>query len=146
MTSFTVENLGNSDDIFAIESITVSPEEPTPPCELQVVLTGTTNAAIKEGAYIQVVIKLGLIKIMSKQYDMFEELRRSTIEGAVDATINVDGWKEGDTSIDAGKLTMTLTAQLPKDTPRAKFKADLSFWNDDEADIAFLRFTLDMYR
>jgi hypothetical protein len=81
------------DDIIQIESIKVSPDPPKPGQDLTVTVKGAAIDVIevmnslfclrrkvvegarqlKEGAYADVTVKLGLIKLVQKRFDVCEE-------------------------------------------------------------------------
>lgn len=56
-----------------IESITVSPDPPEPGKNLTVTVEATANEVVEEGAYADVTVKLGLIKLLQKRFDVCEE-------------------------------------------------------------------------
>ena len=84
-------NTGLPDDIVQIKSIEVSPDPPQPGQNLTVKVNGytsepivvrhapsstygtTNNCVLQEGAYADVTVKLGLIKLLQKRFDVCEE-------------------------------------------------------------------------
>ena len=83
------ESIGSTSDVVQIESITVSPDPPKPGEDLTVTVKGTAQENIEvrhsamvrfrlltsfqEGAYADVTVKLGLIKLLHKEFDICEE-------------------------------------------------------------------------
>lgn len=114
--------------------------------ELKVTVQGTTSQDITDGAYVDLTVKLGLIRIFSNRYDLFQVLREdSTAVGSTDGSVLIVDQRK-DSVIPAGNFTLTYTYKLPKETPQAKFSVFVSIWNSDEADIATLRGQLDLAR
>ncbi|WP_455361824.1 ML domain-containing protein [Streptomyces sp. SYSU K21746] len=143
MTSITLRDAGDGEDLLTIDSMTATPTTPAPGKDLQITITGTTSADITDGAYIDVTVKLGLIKLLRKQFDLFAELRASsTTVGQAAVNMTVDQQK--DSTIPAGEFTLTYTFALPKEMPRARFDVSAEFWNADDADIATIGCQLDM--
>ncbi|CAE6481108.1 unnamed protein product [Rhizoctonia solani] len=64
---------GLPSDGVQIKSIEVSPDPPKPGQDLTVKVIATSNKEITEGAYADVTVKLGLIKLLKKQFDICEE-------------------------------------------------------------------------
>lgn len=145
MSSFTVTDNGYGDDVLTITSISAAPSDPKPGRgELQVTVQGTTSQDITDGAYIEVTVKLGLIKLLQKRFDLFAELRAdSTTVGSSDGSI-LNVAQQKDSVIPAGDFTLTYTLKMPREIPRAKFTISASFWNADDADIATLVGKLDL--
>jgi hypothetical protein len=66
---------GIPEDILEIEYIKVVPSIISPGKEFTLEAEGKLKEKIEDGAYVEVVIKIGLIKILSKTYDLCETLR-----------------------------------------------------------------------
>lgn len=56
-----------------LKSITVSPDPPVPGKPLSVTAVADVLETIEEGAYADVLVKLGLIKLLQKRFDVCEE-------------------------------------------------------------------------
>jgi len=64
---------GDSNDIIQIQSIEVTPDPPQAGKDLTVNVKAITTERIEEGAYAMVTVKLGRIKILTKEFDLCEE-------------------------------------------------------------------------
>ncbi|KAI0280649.1 hypothetical protein BGY98DRAFT_312792 [Russula aff. rugulosa BPL654] len=63
-------------DAIQIESISVSPDPPQPGQNLTVTVQASAQEEVEEGAYADVEVKLGLIKLLHKRFDLCEEADR----------------------------------------------------------------------
>jgi len=143
MTSITLSDNGDFDDLLTIDSLTATPTAPQPGSDLQITIKGTTSADITAGAYIDVTVKLGLIKLLRKQFDLFEELRASSTTVG-QATLNMTVAQQKDSVIPAGDFTLTYAITLAKEIPKARFNVTAEFWNTDDADIATIGAQLEL--
>ncbi|KAF5311941.1 hypothetical protein D9619_003243 [Psilocybe cf. subviscida] len=126
------KNCGLPTDAIQIESIKVSPDPPQPGQDLTVKVTGTAQEVIEEGAYVDVTVKLGLIKILSKRFDVCEEAR------GANATVQCPVQKD--------TYTVEQTVALPKEIPKAKFKVDVRGYTVDEEDMLCLQLMVDFMK
>jgi hypothetical protein len=136
MSSFTVTDAGDGDDVLTITSITATPASPSPGGYVQVTIQGTTSEDITDGAYVDVTVKLGVIRILGTKLDLFAALRAdSTTVGSTDGSVLTVAQRK-DSTIPAGDFTLTYTLTLPSGVPRATFNVSVYLWNADDADIA----------
>ncbi|KAJ7597120.1 ML domain-containing protein [Mycena floridula] len=102
-----------------ITSIKVSPDPPKPGQNLTVTVSAEVLEPIEEGAYADVVVKLGLIKLLTKTFDICEEARNAN------ASVQCP--------VGRGHYTIQETVALPKEIPPAKFTVDVQgYTNKDE--------------
>ncbi|QRV97507.1 hypothetical protein RhiJN_25526 [Ceratobasidium sp. AG-Ba] len=109
---------GLPSDPIQIKSIQVSPDPPQPGKDLTVTVTGAVQETIEEGAYADVVVKLGVIKLLKKTFDLCEEARSANV--TVQCPVN------------PGDYTVTQTVTLPKEIPRAKFAVEVQGFTPDD--------------
>ncbi|KAJ8084100.1 hypothetical protein PM082_002867 [Marasmius tenuissimus] len=119
--SWAWESCGGPDDIIQINSIEVSPDPPQPGKELSVKVNGVAKEQVEDGATADVVVKLGLIKLLSKKFNLCEEARKAN------ASIQCP--------IEAGTHEVTQVVELPKEIPKAKFKVNAQGYTKDEEDL-----------
>jgi hypothetical protein len=67
---------GSEDDILEINEIKVVPATIVPGKEFTIEATGKLREVIQDGAFVDVVIKLGLINILRKQYDLCDTIAK----------------------------------------------------------------------
>ncbi|KAG6820105.1 hypothetical protein H0H93_005252 [Arthromyces matolae] len=120
---------GNPEDVILIEDIQVSPDPPQPGKDLTVTVKGVATSTIEEGAYADVTVKLGLIKLLVKQFDVCEEARKAN------ATIQCP--------VERGAYTVTQTVALPREIPRAKFAVHVQGYTAEDDDMLCLDLNVD---
>ncbi|KAF5356009.1 hypothetical protein D9756_003831 [Leucocoprinus leucothites] len=104
--------------IVDIQSIVVSPDPPAPGKDLTVKVKAKTSETIKEGAFADVTVKLGLIKLLTKTFDLCEEARNANASVQCPAA--------------PGPYEVEQTVSLPREIPRAKFNVHIDSYSADE--------------
>ncbi|KAG9085814.1 Phosphatidylglycerol/phosphatidylinositol transfer protein [Ceratobasidium sp. UAMH 11750] len=102
---------GLPSDAVQVLSIQVWPDPPQIGKDLTVTARGLVTRRIEEGAYADVTVKLGLIKLLHKQFDICEEARNNNV------TVQCP--------VEPGEYEVVHTVTLPKETPKAKFTIDV---------------------
>ncbi|GAA5867036.1 hypothetical protein JCM3774_003763 [Rhodotorula dairenensis] len=97
-------------DDLQIESLEVSPDPPKPGHNLTINASGRVNRRIEKGTSADVTVKLGLIKLLTKRFDLCDELANINSSLAC--------------PIDPGVYSFTHTVELPNEIPRAKFQVN----------------------
>ncbi|KAH0838365.1 hypothetical protein J3R83DRAFT_6645 [Lanmaoa asiatica] len=123
---------GSSTDPVQIEWIVVSPDPPKPGEDLTVTVAGTAVETIEEGAYADVVVKLGLIKLLTKRFDVCEEAR------AANVSIQCP--------IEKGDYILEHTVALPKEIPQAKFAVNVRGYTTEDNNMLCLDLKVDFMR
>jgi hypothetical protein len=130
--SWSYTDCGLPTDPIQIQSIQVSPDPPKPGQDLTVTVKAHVTERIEEGATADVVVKLGLIKLLSKQFDLCEEARKA------DATVQCP--------IEPGEYEVVQTVALPKEIPRAKFSVSVRGYTVEEDDMACVDLKVDFMK
>ncbi|EKM61177.1 uncharacterized protein PHACADRAFT_247619 [Phanerochaete carnosa HHB-10118-sp] len=101
------EDCGDSSYPVHIKSIEISPDPPVPGQNLTVKVVGQTDTVVEDGAYADVTVKVGPIKLLDKEFDLCEEARKA----------------ESDIScpVEKGEHTVVQTVALPREIPHAPF-------------------------
>ncbi|KAF8140185.1 ML domain-containing protein [Boletus edulis] len=115
---------GSDSDPVQIKSIKISPDPPKPGHDLTVTVSATAVGTIEEGAYADVSVKLGLIKLLTKQFDVCEEAR------SANATVQCP--------VQEGDYEVSQTVALPGEIPRAKFNINVKGYTKDDDDLLCL--------
>ncbi|KAG8745929.1 Phosphatidylglycerol/phosphatidylinositol transfer protein [Ceratobasidium sp. 414] len=126
---WTWSDCGSPQDVVHIKSIEVSPDPPQPGKDLTVTVNAVSEKEVMEGAYADVTVKLGLIKLLQKQFDICEEAR------SANATIQCP--------IAAGEHKVVQTVALPKEIPRAKFSVFARGYSVDDEDLMCVKIDID---
>jgi hypothetical protein len=137
MASWSWKNTGASTDPLRIESIDITPP-PRAGDTLKARITATVQEEVADGAYVDVVVKLGYIKVFQKQYDLSEHLRGH----GEDWELSADA-VTGDERLKPGKTDRTFVMHLPKDM-HAKFTVFVGVYSTENDDLAGLHFTFDL--
>ncbi|KAF8528101.1 ML domain-containing protein [Hysterangium stoloniferum] len=126
---------GDENDLVDVQTITISPNPPKPGQDLTVTATGYVSETIKTGAYVNVSVKLGIIKLLTKKFDICEEAKNAN------ASIQCP--------VEEEQYTVVQTVALPAEIPPAKFSVEADAYNFDGApltcihiDINFMSSTL----
>ncbi|KAF7966634.1 hypothetical protein HWV62_37591 [Athelia sp. TMB] len=148
--SWDYTDCGSPTDPIQIQSIEVSPDPPQPGKDLTVKVKATVLERIEEGAWVDVTVKLGLIKILHKQFDLCEEARNAH------ASIQCPA--------EPGDYEVSQTVTLPKEIPPgtllslsglqslvtplllAKFNIDVRGYTVDDDDLVCLRLKADFIK
>jgi len=108
-----------NDDFVTIETIDISPNPPAPGKTLTITATGIIKKRIEEGAYIDVEVKLGYIRLVKKTFDFCEKIEEADVGVAC--------------PVEPGPLKITKDADIPNEIPPGKFVVTASlFTKDDE--------------
>ncbi|KAG6381244.1 hypothetical protein JVT61DRAFT_5648 [Boletus reticuloceps] len=102
----------------------ISPDPPKPGHDLTVTVSATAVGTIEEGAYADVSVKLGRIKLLTKTFDVCEEARNAN------ATVQCP--------VQEGDYEVSQTVALPGEIPPAKFNIDVKGYTHDDDDLLCL--------
>jgi ML domain-containing protein len=130
MAGFSYQDAGTGDAQFDLESISVSPDSPEPGHELTWTVRGNLAKPLNAGAYVRVMVKLGLVKLLMKTFDLEEVLRKMGVA----------------TPVPAGDFELVHTVTVPKDTPRAKLSISADAYTADEEDLFAVVFKVDFMK
>ncbi|KAH7334395.1 ML domain-containing protein [Rhizoctonia solani] len=120
---------GVPSDGVQIKSIEVSPDPPKPGQDMTVTVVATSIKEITEGAYADVTVKLGLIKLLNKRFDICEEARNANADVQC--------------PVKTGEHTVVQTVALPREIPRAKFTVDVRGYDANEDDLVCVKLNVD---
>ncbi|KAL1727342.1 ML domain-containing protein [Schizophyllum commune] len=120
---WSYSDCGDETSTVQLKSIEVSPDPPIPGQQL------TMTVKADEGAYADVAVKVGLIKLLQKRFDICEEARNAN------ATVQCP--------VEKGEHTVVQTVQLPREIPPAMFKIDVLAWTHEDEDMACAKFEVD---
>ncbi|KAG9053006.1 Phosphatidylglycerol/phosphatidylinositol transfer protein [Serendipita sp. 407] len=120
---------GSPDDLIEVQSLEISPEPPKPGQPLEITAKGIVKQTLEEGTYADVLVKIGLIKLLSKRFDVCEEARNAN------ATIQCP--------VEPGEYTVVQTVDLPKEIPPAKFNVHVNAYNADDASAVCVNVLVD---
>ncbi|KAJ6514296.1 vacuole protein [Mycena vitilis] len=119
-------------DPILLRSLEISPDPPVPGKDLTIKVKGRVTEKIEEGAYADVTVKLGLIKLLHKRFDVCEEARNAN------ATVTCP--------VEEGEYTVEQTVALPKEIPPAKFTVLVRGYTVNDDDMVCLDFKVDFMK
>ncbi|EIW64396.1 sterol transporter [Trametes versicolor FP-101664 SS1] len=120
---------GSSSHIIHIKSIQVSPDPPQRGEELTITVEGDADETIEDGAYADVTVKVGVIKILSKEFDICEEADKAN------TTVQCP--------VQKGTHKVIQSVELPKEIPPAQFKVNIRAYTVDDEDLACMDLMMD---
>lgn len=132
MDSWSYVDCGLATDAIQLKSIKVSPDPPVPGKNLTVTVEGDVLETIEEGAYVDVTVKLGLIKLLQKEFDVCEEARHAN------ASVQCP--------VQPGPYTVSETVELPQEIPKAKFSVMVRGYTVDDDDMLCLDLFVDFMK
>lgn len=103
-------------------SVDISPNPPERGTNLTITASGFLHQDISEGAYVDVVVNYGYIKLISQTYDLCEQLPN------VDMTC----------PINKGVYTLTKEVEIPNEVPPGKYTVFARAYNEDDTLITCL--------
>ncbi|KAJ1018040.1 hypothetical protein NDA16_004909 [Ustilago loliicola] len=115
---------GTGDEIVDVESIVVSPDSPVPGQNLTVRAKGTIKDEVSDGTFADVVVKLGLIRLLARRFDVCEEARANNADLQC--------------PLSAGDYELEHTVALPREIPPGKFNVHITGENQDGSNLLCL--------
>ncbi|EMD42176.1 hypothetical protein CERSUDRAFT_79775 [Gelatoporia subvermispora B] len=123
---------GHDSDPVQIQSIDISPDPPERGQNLTVTVKGFANKQIKDGAYADVVVKVGAIKLLQKEFDLCDEARNA------DAEIQCP--------VEEGQHEVTHSVALPREIPYAPFSVHIQGYTDEDEEMTCVDIKIDFRR
>ncbi|KAK4684710.1 ganglioside GM2 activator, partial [Tremellales sp. Uapishka_1] len=130
--SWSYVDCGLASDAVQLKSLKVSPDPPVPGKNLTVTVEADVLDVIEDGAVAEVVVKLGLIKLLQKTFDVCDEARENN------ATVQCP--------VQPGTYLVSQTVELPKEIPKAKFAVSVRGYTADDADMLCLDIFIDFMK
>lgn len=119
-----ITSCGNEDDILQlVKEISVNPNPPVKGENMTVSGSGVTTQTIEQGAYADVVVHYGLIKLLTQKFDLCEQAKEVDLE----------------CPIAPGKYDLTKTVALPGQIPPGTYKVDINVKQPDNSQITCLK-------
>jgi len=119
--SWDFVDCGHSTDVITIDSFEISPNPPEAGKNLTVTVKASASETIEDGAYVDVTVKVGRIKILSKRLDICQEAQNA------DAEIQCP--------VEPGPHSVVQTVLLPKEIPPAKYLVTVRGYTVDKKDM-----------
>jgi hypothetical protein len=116
----------HSKDVLTIESVELSPNPPLAGTDLVIKATGTVASTIAEGAYVNLQVKYGLIRLITTTADLCEQVQNVDLK----------------CPIEKGALSIVKSVELPKEIPPGKYTVLADVYTVDDEPITCLTATV----
>ncbi|KAJ8119899.1 hypothetical protein ONZ43_g3252 [Nemania bipapillata] len=113
-------------DIVHIKQVDLLPNPPESGAELVIHATGTVSETIEDGAYVQLVVKYGLIRLVSTKASLCEQVENVDLK----------------CPIEKGVLSITKSVDIPKEVPPGTYNVFADVYNADHKPITCLQATV----
>ncbi|KZT30465.1 hypothetical protein NEOLEDRAFT_1126020 [Neolentinus lepideus HHB14362 ss-1] len=127
--SWDYDVCGQSTDAIQIKSIDVTPDPPKPGQNMTVNVKAYVQEVVEDGAYVDVVVKMGLVKLLQKRFDICDEARKA------ETTIQCP--------VQPGDYEVEQVADLPKEIPPGKFLVNVRGYTADDDNLVCLNLNVD---
>ncbi|KAL0080272.1 ML domain-containing protein [Phycomyces blakesleeanus] len=124
-----IKDCGDKSYMVEIKDITLTPAVPVPGKEISVVATGHIKEKLLPGAYADVLVKVGDVDVLKKQYDLCQVMK--------DNKTNIQ------CPVKKGKVKFTHKVTIPKDIPKALFKVEVRAFDVNKKKLACLNLAVD---
>lgn len=118
----TCESPAPETDLIDIQSLVIAPNPPQRGQNLTITASGIVKEDIVEGAYVEVEVKYGLIRLLRQSLDLCEQTEK------VDLTCPI---KEGTVSLER-------VVELPQAIPPGKYTVNAKVYTADDREITCL--------
>ncbi|KAI1422247.1 phosphatidylinositol transfer protein [Xylaria sp. FL1777] len=109
-------------DVVRIERVDLLPNPPESGTTLVIHATGTVFEAIEKDAYVKLVVKFGLIRIVSTTVDLCDQVENVDLK----------------CPIEKGVLSITKAVEIPKEVPPGTYNVFADVYNADDTPITCL--------
>ncbi|KAJ3299148.1 Phosphatidylglycerol/phosphatidylinositol transfer protein [Borealophlyctis nickersoniae] len=120
ITDSSVSNCGSPDDIWHPEYIKINPDPPRRGEQLEIDVKGILDETVDKGAYVDVTVKLGIIKLLDKRFDLCDEAQN------INKTC----------PIEKGEERITHSVELPRELPPGKYQIHVDVYNFNDKHAA----------
>lgn len=120
----------HSSDILTIKSVDLSPNPPQAGVELVINAVASVSKTIAEGAYVNLQVKYGLIRLISTTADLCEQIQNVELE----------------CPIEKGLISITKSVELPREIPPGKYTVLADVYTVDDEAITCLTATVTFAR
>lgn len=116
-----------TDHSLDLHSLTIDPNPPNRGANLTITALGTLSKDVVDGAYVDVVVNYGYIRLISQTYNLCEQLP------------NVDM----NCPLNSGEYKLTKEIELPSEIPPGKYTVFARAYNNDDSMITCLTGTIE---
>ncbi|ORY84804.1 phosphatidylinositol/phosphatidylglycerol transfer protein [Protomyces lactucae-debilis] len=110
------------DDLISIDRLELSPNPPERGQNLTIYAEGSIKEDIQQGAYVDIIVKYGLIRLLHTTLDLCEQTEKIDLA----------------CPIEAGPLALERVVELPKVIPPGKYSVQAQVFTEDGEQITCL--------
>ncbi|KAI0064078.1 hypothetical protein BV25DRAFT_1823586 [Artomyces pyxidatus] len=125
-SEFSWENCGTETDGIQIQSVAISPDPPKAGANMTITVSALAQNEIEDGAYANVVVRVGSFELPAKRFDLCEEARNAN--APVQCPV-----KEGSYQVEQ-------TVELPKDIPKGSYNVVANAYTKDEDNLFCVKY------
>jgi len=123
-------NADRDDDLITIDEVVLTPNPPQAGATLVIEARGTVKETILDGAYVNLEVKYGYIRLISTQANLCKEVKNVDLE----------------CPIEPGAISITKPVDLPKEIPPGKYTVQADVYTKDDVHITCLTATVNFNR
>jgi len=112
-----------ADDILTIDHVNLKPNPPAAGQTLTIEASGIFNETVEEGAYVNLQVKYGLIRLINQKADLCDQIKNVDLE----------------CPIEKGKVVLTKDVDLPNEIPPGKYTVLADVYTVDDRKITCLQ-------
>jgi len=116
----------HDDDILKLDHVNLDPNPPKAGEVLTIEAVGTLTEDVEEGAYVEIQVKYGLIRLVSTRADLCKQVSNVDLE----------------CPIKKGKIVITKDVELPERIPNGKYTVFADAYTIDDKKIVCLEATV----
>ncbi|CAK7203647.1 Phosphatidylglycerol/phosphatidylinositol transfer protein [Sporothrix eucalyptigena] len=120
----------HSNDILTIKSVDLSPNPPLAGVELVINAVASVSKTIEQGAYVNLQVKYGLIRLISTTADLCEQIQNVELE----------------CPIEKGLISIVKSVDLPREIPPGKYTVLADVYTVDDEPVTCLTATVTFNR
>ncbi|KAI1819418.1 ml domain-containing protein [Xylaria intraflava] len=113
-------------DTVEIKKVDLLPNPPEAGTKLVIQASGTVSKPIQKGAYVKLVVKYGLIRLISTTADLCEQVENVDLK----------------CPIEKGQLSITKSVDIPKEVPPGTYNVVADVYDQDDTPVTCLQATV----
>ncbi|MGW6718059.1 ML domain-containing protein [Streptomyces sp. NPDC054995] len=135
MTAWSYEEMNGSAAAVQIRGIDFTPDRPTAGKTMTALIRTTIPETVFDGASVEVLAKVGAIRLFSSRYDLFEKLKGDTTDGW---TLSAAPGTAGE-PLPQGEVDFTFSMDLPPHTPPSRLTVGVNVYDVDGGELLALK-------
>ena len=118
-----IENCGSDNDDFQLKSLELTPSDIHRNQNLDIQILGYLKRDINKGSYVNVAVKLGLIRLIDQRLDLCDQLSQVNRKCPVEK----------------GDIDIKETTFIPAEVPPGRYKIEATIFNNDNQRVGCIK-------